>query len=129
LSDINKNFINKDKHNINKYLFTQIDTKINNKYKFTRVEQSYCDNNALNLQQFNLKKKLKIKIAQNFSSIKAKINKEITRTNKDKAKSIIYSNFLNKTIKNSYNRKQENVYKIAQQRRLSVNAKNLFEQK
>jgi len=129
LSDINKNFINKDKHNINKYLFTQIDTKINNKYKFTRVEQSYCDNNALNLQQFNLKKKLKIKIAQNFSSIKAKINKEITRTNKNKAKSIIYSNFLNKTIKNSYNRKQENVYKIAQQRRLSVNAKNLFEQK
>jgi len=65
------------------------------------------------LQQFNLKKKSKIKVAQNFSSIKAKINKEVIRTNKNKTKLVIYSNFLNKIIKNNYNRKQENVYKIA----------------
>jgi len=61
--------------------------------------------------------------------IKAKIDKKIIRTNKNKAKLIIYNDFLNKIIKNSYNRKPKNVYKIVQQRRLNVNAKNLFEQK
>jgi len=129
LSDINKKFINKDKHNIDKYLSTQVNTKINNKYKFTRVKQSYRNNDASNLQQFNFEKKTKIKVAQNFFLIKAKINKEIIRTNKDKAKLIIYSDFLNKIIKNNYNRKQENVYKTTRQRRLNVNAKSLFEQK
>jgi len=91
----------------------QINIKINNKYKFTRVKQSYCNNNASNLQQFNFKKRSKIKVAQNSSSIKAKINKEVIRTNKNKAKLIIYSNFLNKIIKNNYNCKQKNIYKIA----------------
>jgi len=65
-----------------------------------------------NSQQFNFKKRSKTKIAQNSSLIKAKINKKVIRTNKNKAKSTIYSNFLNKIIKNSYSRKQENVYKI-----------------
>jgi len=83
----------------------QINTKINNKYKFTRVKQSYRNNNALNLQQFNFEKRSKIKVAQNLSLIKAKINKEVIRTNKNKAKLAIYSDFLNKIIKNSYNRK------------------------
>jgi len=127
LSNINKDFTNKDKHSVDKYLFTQINTKINNKYKFTRVKQSYRDNNALNSQQFNFEKKSKIKVAQNLSSIKAKINKEVIRTNKDKAKLTIYNNFLNKIIKNNYNCKQENLYKIAQQQRLNINAKSLFE--
>jgi len=77
LNNINEDFTNKDKYNINKYLFTQVNTKINNKYKFTKVEQSYCNNNASNLQQFNFKKRLKIKVVKNFSSIKAKINKEV----------------------------------------------------
>jgi len=89
-------------------LSTQVNTQINNKYKFTRVKQSYCNNNILNLQQFNLKKRLKIKIAQNLSLIKAKINKEVIRTNKNKTKLIIYSDFLNKIIKNNYNCKEEN---------------------
>jgi len=80
------------------------------------------------LQQFNLKKKLKIKIAQNSSLIKAKINKEIIQTNKNKTKSTIYSNFLNKIIKNSYNCKQENVYKTIQQQHFNINAKNLLKQ-
>jgi len=78
------------------------------------------------LQQFNFKKRSKIKVAQNFFLIKAKINKEVTQTNKNKTKLTIYSDFLNKIIKNNYNRKQENIYKIVQQRRLNVNAKNLF---
>jgi len=64
-----------------------------------------------NSQQFDFKKRSQIKIAQNLFSIKTKINKEIIRTNKNRAKSIIYSDFLNKTIENNYNRKQENVYK------------------
>jgi len=81
----------------------------------------------LNSQQFNFEKKSKIKVAQNLSSIKAKINKEVIRTNKDKAKLTIYNNFLNKIIKNNYNCKQENLYKIAQQQRLNINAKSLFE--
>jgi len=80
------------------------------------------------LQQFNFEKILKIKVAQNFSSIKAKINKKVTRTNKNKAKSIIYNDFLNKIIKNNYSCKQENVYKITQQQHLNINAKSLFEQ-
>jgi len=79
----------------------QINTKINNKYKFTRVKQSYRNNNALNLQQFNFEKRSKIKVAQNLSLIKAKINKEVIRTNKNKAKLAIYSDFLNKIIKNN----------------------------
>jgi len=78
LNNINENLINKDKHNIDKYLSTQVNTKINNKYKLTRVKQNYCDNDASNSQQFNFEKRLKIKVAQNFSSIKAKINKEVT---------------------------------------------------
>jgi len=36
---------------------------------------------------------------------------------------------LNKIIKNNYNCKQENVYKIAQQQCLNINAKSLFKQK
>jgi len=56
----------------------QVNTKINNKYKLTKVKQNYRNNNASNLQQFNFKKKSKIKVAQNLSSIKAKINKEVT---------------------------------------------------
>jgi len=59
-----------------------------------------------------LKKKLKIKIAQNIFLIKANINKKIVRTNKNKAKSIVYDNFLNKIIKNSYNCKQKSICKI-----------------
>jgi len=77
LSNINKNYTNKNKYNINKYLSTQINTKINNKYKFTKVKQSYCDNNTSNSQQSNFKKRLKIEVAQNSSSIKAKINKKV----------------------------------------------------
>jgi len=42
------------------------------------LNQSYCDNNASNSQQFNFKKRSKIKVAQKFSSIKAKINREVT---------------------------------------------------
>jgi len=83
----------------------------------------------LNSQQFNFKKKSKIKIAHNSFSIKAKINKKVIRTNKDKTKLVIYNNFLNKIIKDNYSRKQKNVYKIAQQRYFNINAKNLFEQK
>jgi len=83
----------------------------------------------LDSQQFNLEKKSKIKIAQNLSSINTKINKEVIWANKNKAKLIIYSDFLNKIIKNNYNCKQENIYKIAQQRHFNVNAKSLFEQK
>jgi len=113
LNNINENFTSKDKYNIDKYLSTQVNIKINNKYKFTRVKRSYCDKDASNSQQFNFKKKSKIKIAQNLSLIKAKINKEVIWANKNKAKLVIYNNFLNKIIENSYNRKQENVYKIA----------------
>jgi len=129
LNNINENLINKDKHNIDKYLFTQVNTKINNKYKFTKVKQSYRVDDALNSQQLNFKKKSKIKVVQNFSLIKAKINKEVTQTNKDKAKLIIHNNFLNNIIKNNYSCRQKNVYKTTQQQRLNINAKSLFERK
>jgi len=66
---------------------------------------------------------------QKIFSIKAKINREVIRANKDKTKLIIYSNFLNKIIKNSYNRKQENVYKTTQQQRLNVDVESLLERK
>jgi len=76
-NNINKDFINRDKYNINKYLFIQINTKIENKYKFIKVKRSYCDNNTLDLQQFNLEKRSKTKVVQNVFLIKAKINREV----------------------------------------------------
>ena len=50
----------------------QINTKINNKYKLTRVKQSYRDNNASNLQQFNFKKNRKSKLRKISLQLKRK---------------------------------------------------------
>ncbi len=50
------------------------DTKINNKHEFLKIRWSYQSNDTLNLQQLDIKKRLKIKTAQNIFAAEAKIN-------------------------------------------------------
>jgi len=52
----------------------KVDTKINNKHEFLKVRRSYQDDSALNLQQFDTQKRLKIKAAQDISTAEAKVN-------------------------------------------------------
>ncbi len=39
------------------------DTKIDNKHELSKIRRDHQDNNALNLQQLDIKKRLKIKVA------------------------------------------------------------------
>ncbi len=50
------------------------DTKINNKHEFLKIERSYWSNNALNSQQLDTQKRLKIKAVQNISAAETKVN-------------------------------------------------------
>ena len=61
--DINKDFTSENKHDVNKYSLIKADTKINNKHELLKIRWSYWDDNALNLQQLNIQKRFKIKVA------------------------------------------------------------------
>ena len=63
LSDINKDFTDENKYNVDRYSLMKADTKINNKHEFLKIRRSYWDDNALNLQRLNTQKRLKIKAA------------------------------------------------------------------
>jgi len=39
--NINRDFTDENKHNVNRYLLTKVDTKINNKHKFLKIKRSY----------------------------------------------------------------------------------------
>jgi len=78
LSNINRDFTDKNEHNINKYSLTKADTKINNKHKLSKIRQSYQDDNVLNLQQLNTQKRLKIKAVQNIFTAEVKVNERNT---------------------------------------------------
>ncbi len=56
----------------------KVDTKINNKHKLSKIERSYWDDSALNLQQLNIQKKLKIKVVQDISTAEVKVNERNT---------------------------------------------------
>ena len=51
--NINRDSTDENKHDVDKYSFTKVDIKINNKHELLKIERSYWDNNALNLQQFD----------------------------------------------------------------------------
>jgi len=76
--DINRDFTDENKHNVDKYSFMKADTKINNKHELLKIRRSYQDNNALNLQQLDTQKRLKIKAVQDISTTEAKVNERNT---------------------------------------------------
>ena len=49
LSNINRNSTNENEHDVDRYLLTKADTKINNKHELLKIRQSYWDDSALNL--------------------------------------------------------------------------------
>ncbi len=49
-NNIGKNITNKDQFNVNRYLFEQIDIKIDNKYKVAHRKRCYSEDNAIYLQ-------------------------------------------------------------------------------
>ena len=76
--NINRDSTDKNKHDVNKYSLMKVDTKINNKHKLSKIERSYWDDSALNLQQLNIQKKLKIKVVQDISTAEVKVNERNT---------------------------------------------------
>ncbi len=126
MSNINRDFTDKNEHDINKYSLTKADTKINNKHKLSKIRQSYQDDNVLNLQQLNTQKRLKIKAVQNIFTAEVKVNERNTWLNKDELKSFLHSNSLIRIIKDSYNCKQENINKIIQFQHVHIKVKSLL---
>ncbi len=112
LNDINRDFTDENEHDVDKYSLMKADTKINNKHELLKIRRSYQDNNALNLQWFNIQKRLKIKAVQDISTTEAKVNERNTWADKDELKSSLHSDFLIRVIEDSYSCKQENVNKI-----------------
>ncbi len=47
--DINRDFTDENKHNVDRYSLTKADTKIDNKHELLKIRRSYQDNNASNL--------------------------------------------------------------------------------
>ncbi len=112
LCNINKDFTDRNKYNVDKYSFTKADTKINNKHELSKIRWSYWDDDASNLQQLNIQKRSKIEAAQNVFITEAKVNERNTWINKDEVKSSLHDDFLIRIIKSSYSCKQENVNKL-----------------
>jgi len=49
-NNIDKNFISKNQYSVDKYLFKQIDIKIDNKYKVAHCKYNYNKNNTIYLR-------------------------------------------------------------------------------
>ncbi len=54
------------------------DTKINNKHELLKIERSYQDNSAQNLQWLDIQKRSKIKAVQNIFTTEVKMNERNT---------------------------------------------------
>ncbi len=78
------------------------DTKINNKHELSKIRRSYWDDNALNSQQLDIQKRLKIKAVQDISTAEAKVNERNTWADKDELKSFLHSNSLIRVIEDNY---------------------------
>jgi len=72
--NINKDSTDENKHDVDKYSLMKTDTKIDNKHELLKIRWSYWDDNALNLQQLDTQKRLKIKAVQDISTVEAKVN-------------------------------------------------------
>ncbi len=59
--DINRDFTDRNKYSIDKYLFMKVDTKVNNEHELLKIRWSYWDDDALNSQQLDTQKRLLIK--------------------------------------------------------------------
>jgi len=59
--NINRDSTDENKHNVNKYSLIKADIKIDNKHELLKIRQSYRDDSALNSQQLDIQKRLKIK--------------------------------------------------------------------
>ncbi len=109
--NINKDFTDKNEHDVDRYSLIKADTKINNKHKLLKIRWDHRDNNALNSQWLDTQKRLKIKAAQNIFTAEVKVNERNTQADKDELKSSLHSDLLIKIIEDSYSCKQENVNK------------------
>ncbi len=109
--NINRDFTDENKHDVNKYSLMKADTKINNKHELLKIRQSYQDDNALNLQWLDIQKRSKIKAAQDIFTAEAKVNERNTQADEDESKSFLHSDFLIKIIKDNYSCKQEYINK------------------
>ncbi len=78
MCDINKNFTDENKHDIDKYSLIKADIKIDNKHELLKIRWSYWNDNALNSQQLDTQKRSKIKAAQDISTAEAKVNERNT---------------------------------------------------
>ncbi len=104
----------------------KVDTKINNKHELLKIERSYWDDSASNLQQLDTQKRLKIKAVQNIFTAKTKVNERNIQADEDESKSFLHSDFLIRVIEDSYSCKQENVNKIIQSWHICIEAKILL---
>ncbi len=102
LCDINRDSTSRNKYSIDKYSFTKVDIKVDNEHEFSKIRWSYWDDNALNLQQLDTQKKLKIKAAQDISAVEAKMNERNIQVNKDEVKSFLHDDSLIRIIENNY---------------------------
>ncbi len=125
--DINESFTSRNKHSVDRYSLTKTDIKINNEHEFLKIRWSYQSNNMLNLQRLDIKKRLKIKTAQNISAAEAKVNERNSWMNEDEVKSSLHIVFLNEVIKDNYSCKQEDVNKETQSWHIHVKIKSLLE--
>jgi len=93
-----------------------------------KIRWSYWNNDALNLQQLNTQKRLKIKAVQDISAAEAKVNERNIWIDEDEVKSFLHNDLLIKVIKSSYSCKQENINKSTSSWYIHIEAKSLFEQ-
>ncbi len=59
--DINRDSTDRNKHSVDRYSSTKADTKVDNEHELFKIRWSYWDDDALNSQQLDIQKRLKIK--------------------------------------------------------------------
>jgi len=91
-----------------------------------KIERSYQDDNASNLQRLDTQKRSKIKAVQDIFTAEAKVNERNTQADEDKLKSSLYSDSLIRVIEDNYSCKQENVNKTTQSQHICIEAKSLL---
>ncbi len=52
--NINRDSTDRNKHNVDRYSSTKVDTKVNNKHELLKIRWSYWDNDALNSQWLDI---------------------------------------------------------------------------
>ncbi len=104
----------------------KVDTKVDNEHELLKIRWSYWDDDALNLQQLNIQKRLKIKVIQDIFAAEAKVNKRNIWINKDEVKLSLHDDSLIRVIESNYSYKQENVNKLTLSQHICIEAKSLL---